>query len=198
MATSSSVMQPSRVQNGSNPSTAAPSRLRVAVTQAELGWLDLQESVDKTCSLITEAAQQGVKIIAFPECRIPGYPGWIWSRPIDMEMATAYIKNSLCVDSPEMDRIRQAAAQHAIVAVLGFSEHAGDSLYISRAVVNGARQGRVLSVRRKIKPTHIGRTVFGDASAGTLSDVVDTAVARVGALACWEHVQPLLKYHMCT
>ncbi|KAL8402872.1 hypothetical protein RB596_009291 [Gaeumannomyces avenae] len=96
-----------------------------------------------------------------------------------MEMATAYIKNSLRVDSPELDRIHKAAAQHAI------------------AVVDRAQQGRVLSVRRKIKPTHMERTVFGDASAETLSGVVDTAVARVGALACWEHVQPLLKYHMC-
>ncbi|KAL8341077.1 hypothetical protein RB601_006939 [Gaeumannomyces tritici] len=111
-----------------------------------------------------------------------------------MEMATAYIKNSLRVDSPEMDRIRQAAAQHAIVAVLSFSERAGDSLYISQAVVDGAQQGRVLSVQRKIKSTHMGRTVFGDASAETLSGVVDTAVA----LVCWGHVQPLLKYHMCT
>ncbi|KAL8393896.1 hypothetical protein RB595_003595 [Gaeumannomyces hyphopodioides] len=199
MATSSDqTMQPAPVQDGSNPSTAGPSRLRVAVTQAESGWLDLQESVDKTCSLIAEAARQGAKILAFPECWIPGYPGWIWNRPIDMEMATTYIKNSLRADSPEMDRIRQAAARHGLVAVLGFSERAGDSLYISQAVIDGAQQGRVLSLRRKIKPTHMERTVFGDASAETLGGVVDTGVARVGALACWEHVQPLLKYHMCT
>jgi nitrilase len=52
--------------------------LRVAVTQAEPGWLDLQASVQKTIDLITEAAQGGAKLIAFPECWITGYPGWIW------------------------------------------------------------------------------------------------------------------------
>ncbi|POR33132.1 Arylacetonitrilase [Tolypocladium paradoxum] len=45
--------------------------------------------------------------------------------------------------------------------------------------------------RRKIKATHMERTIFGEPSA----DVVDTPVARIGALSCWEHLQPLLKYH---
>jgi nitrilase len=42
------------------------------------------------------------------------------------------------------------------------------------------------------------RTVFGDASGETLNGVVDTSIGRVGALACWEHAQPLLKYYMCS
>jgi nitrilase len=52
--------------------------LRVAVTQAEPAWLDLQGSVQKTIDLISEAAQGGAKIVAFPECWMTGYPGWIW------------------------------------------------------------------------------------------------------------------------
>lgn len=50
----------------------------VAAVQAEPEWLDLQAAVDKTCSLIQDAAQRGVRLIAFPECWIPGYPAWIW------------------------------------------------------------------------------------------------------------------------
>lgn len=52
--------------------------LKVAVTQAEPQWLDLVASVNKTCGLINEAAENGAKLVAFPECWIPGYPGWIW------------------------------------------------------------------------------------------------------------------------
>jgi nitrilase len=52
--------------------------LRVAVTQAEPEWLDLQKSVQKTVALISEAAQGGAKLVAFPECWVTGYPGWIW------------------------------------------------------------------------------------------------------------------------
>jgi len=57
---------------------ASSSTIRVAVTQAEPCWLDLTAAVEKTCQLIEEAAQGGAKLIAFPECWIPGYPAWIW------------------------------------------------------------------------------------------------------------------------
>lgn len=52
--------------------------VRVAVTQAEPEWLDLQASVKKTCKLIEAAAEKGTQLISFPECWIPGYPCWIW------------------------------------------------------------------------------------------------------------------------
>lgn len=54
------------------------STIKVAVTQAEPVWLDLQGTVDKTCKLIADAADNGAKLIAFPECWVPGYPCWIW------------------------------------------------------------------------------------------------------------------------
>jgi predicted amidohydrolase len=40
------------------------------------------------------------------------------------------------------------------------------------------------------------RTIFGDSSGDSLHNVVDVPeIGKVGALACWEHMQPLLKYH---
>jgi nitrilase len=54
------------------------SLVRVAVTQAEPEWLDLEASVAKTCKLIEEAASNGAKLVAFPECFVTGYPAWIW------------------------------------------------------------------------------------------------------------------------
>lgn len=106
------------------------------------------------------------------------------------------MRNSLSTSSPEFARILAAAKAHNITVVLGFSENVHDSLYISQAIIS--HEGEVLSKRRKIKATHMERTVFGDADAETgLAGVVETAVGRVGALSCWEHVQPLLKYYMC-
>lgn len=61
------------------PDQTSTSTVRVAVTQAEPEWLDLDASVTKTCSLIEEAAGHGAKLVSFPECWIPGYPAWIWS-----------------------------------------------------------------------------------------------------------------------
>lgn len=52
--------------------------VRVAVTQAEPVWFDLEATVDKTCTLIEEAGANGARLVSFPECWIPGYPAWIW------------------------------------------------------------------------------------------------------------------------
>lgn len=49
-------------------------RLRVAAVQAAPVFLDLDGTIDKTIALMEQAAAQGVKLIAFPETWIPGYP----------------------------------------------------------------------------------------------------------------------------
>jgi nitrilase len=109
-------------------------------------------------------------------------------------MSATYIKNSLKVKSPEMQQICATAAEHNIAVVLGFSENHNDSLYIAQAIISAG--GKVEVLRRKLKPTHMERTIFGDASGSSLDNVVDLPdIGRVGALACWEHTQPLLKYH---
>ncbi|KAK6865015.1 aliphatic nitrilase [Apiospora arundinis] len=52
----------------------ADTTVRVGAVQAEPVWLDLQGSVNKTISLIEEAAADGVQVLGFPEVWIPGYP----------------------------------------------------------------------------------------------------------------------------
>ncbi|GAB7356276.1 hypothetical protein MBLNU459_g7085t1 [Dothideomycetes sp. NU459] len=168
--------------------------MRVAVSQHEPEWLDLQKSVEKACSIIEQAAQGGAKLVTFAEAFIPGYPAWIWTRPLDPVLSTKYIQNSLAVDSDEMRIIQDCAAKNGIVVSLGFSENDNNSLYIAQAIIDS--DGKILMTRRKLKATHMERTIFGDASGNSLMNVVSTTSGhRVGALACWEHAQPLLKYH---
>jgi nitrilase len=93
-----------------------------------------------------------------------------------------------------MSLICEAAREFKISVVLGFSENWNNSLYISQAIID--HQGAIRVMRRKLKATHMERTVFGEASGSSLENVVEVAgLGRVGALACWEHVLPLLKYH---
>lgn len=102
--------------------------------------------------------------------------------------------NSLSYDSLEITKICSAAKVSNVAVVLGFSENDNNSLYISQCTISSA--GEMVMKRRKLKPTHMERTVFGDAGGSSLKNVVDVeGVGKVGALACWEHTQPLLKYH---
>lgn len=122
------------------------------------------------------------------------YPAWIWSRPVDFDLGVKYVENSLKIDSSEMQRIRAAAAENQISVALGFSERDGESVYIAQALID--ENGDLKMSRRKMKPTHMERTIFGDASGQCLAKVVAvTDVGNVGGLSCWEHIQPLLKYY---
>jgi nitrilase len=92
-----------------------------------------------------------------------------------------------------MNRIRTCAASNHIMVALSFSENFHNSLYIAQSLIGA--DGTMMLHRRKIKPTHMERTVFGDGAKDSLHNVAETQFGRVGMLACWEHTQPLLKYH---
>jgi predicted amidohydrolase len=116
------------------------------------------------------------------------------TRSVDLDMTAIYNQNSLEIDSPEMREICACAKENSIAVSLGFAENYKHSLYIAQATIGA--NGEILMQRRKLKATHMERTIFGEASASSLQNVVDVPeIGRVGALACWEHTQPLLKYH---
>jgi nitrilase len=79
------------------------------------------------------------------------------------------------------------------MVVMGLSEKSGGSLYMGQWIIDA--EGRTVATRRKLKPTHVERTIFGEGDGSDLT-VYDTALGRVGALCCWEHLQPLSKYAM--
>ncbi len=176
------------------PATLHP-KLRVAAVQAAPVFLDLDATIDKTIALMKEAAKQGAQLVAFPETWIPGYPWWIWlnSPAMGMQYVQRYNDNSLVVGSAEFQRLAQAARDIGIWMSTGYSERAGGSLYIAQALFDD--QGHVVKTRRKLKPTHVERTVFGEGDGSDLA-VMQTAIGNVGMLACWEHLQPLSKYAM--
>lgn len=101
-----------------------------------------------------------------------------------------------------MKHICATAKETSTAVVLGFSERCGTSVYIAQAIISP--QGEILMNRRKLKPTHQERTVFGDGSGNDLRNVVEidfggeVGKVKVGCLNCWEHTQPLLKYHSYT
>jgi aliphatic nitrilase len=174
--------------------TAHP-KFRAAAVQAAPAFLDLDACVDKALALIAEAAGRDARLIAFPETWFPGYPFFLWldSPAWSMQFVQRYHDNSLVVGSAEYERLAQAARDHHINVVLGYSEKRGGSLYLGQALIDDA--GRTVYARRKLKPTHVERTLFGEGDGADLT-VIDTPLGRIGSLCCWEHLQPLSKYAM--
>lgn len=124
----------------------------------------------------------------------------IRTRPVDPALGTQYIFNSLPLEGSGMEEIKKTAKQNNIAVVLGFSERTpSNSLYIANAIISP--QGEIVLSRKKIKPTHMERTVYGDGNGEDLNNVVEIdfgeGIGRIniGVLNCWEHTQPLLKYH---
>jgi aliphatic nitrilase len=173
-------------------------KYKVAVVQAAPVFLDLDATVDKTIALIEQAAGQGAKLIAFPETFIPGYPWQIWlgapAWAIGRGFVQRYFDNSLAYDSPQADKIRSAVKRAKLTAVLGLSERAGGSLYIAQWLIGP--DGETIARRRKLRPTHAERTVFGEGDGSDLAVHERPDIGRLGALCCWEHLQPLSKYAM--
>ena len=168
---------------------------KVAVVQAAPIFLDLEKSIDKTITLIEEAASKGAKLINFGETWLPGYPFYIWlDAPVmGMQFVQRYFENSLELGSEQHQRICDAAKKNNIYVGLGFSERDGGSLYIAQMLIDD--EGEMVFTRRKLKPTHVERTVFGNGDGSDLT-VHDSDIGKIGGLACWEHLQPLSKYAM--
>jgi aliphatic nitrilase len=170
-------------------------KFRAAAVQAAPAFLDLDRSVEKAIGLIEQAAKQNVRLIAFPETWIPGYPFWIWlgAPAWGMRFVQRYFENSLVRGSRQWQALAEAARRHSMHVVMGYSERAGGSLYMGQAMFGP--DGGLIAARRKLKPTHAERTVFGEGDGSHLA-VHDTGIGRLGALCCWEHIQPLSKYAM--
>lgn len=169
--------------------------IKAACVQAAPVFMNLNESIVKAEKIVAEAAANGAKLVAFPETWLPGYPWFIWlGAPAEgMRFIPPYHANSMEAHSPEMKRLQKIAAKYEVTLVMGYSERAGGSRYMSQVIIG--EQGEILLNRRKLKPTHVERTIFGEGDGSDLV-VVDAAFGRLGALNCWEHMQPLVKMAM--
>lgn len=49
----------------------------IAAVQASPVFMDREATIEKTCGLIAEAAENGARLVILPETFIPGYPDWI-------------------------------------------------------------------------------------------------------------------------
>ena len=167
--------------------------IRAAAVQLSPVLFSRSGTAEKALEAIAEAASQGAQLVVFPETFIPYYPYFSFVQPpvlMGKEHMRLY-EEAVEVPGPVTDSVSRAAAAHQIVVVLGVTERDHGSLYNTQLVFDA--DGTLLLKRRKITPTYHERMVWGQGDGSGLR-VVQTAVGRLGALACWEHYNPLARY----
>ena len=150
-------------------------------------------TVTKVLNAIAEAAGRGVNLIVFPETFVPWYPYFSFVYP-PVSTGKDHIRlyeHAVTIPDPVTDAVSAAARRHNMVVVLGVNERDHGSLYNAQIIFDA--DGTLKLARRKITPTFHERMIWGQGDGSGLK-VVDTNVGRVGALACWEHYNPLARY----
>jgi nitrilase len=178
--------------------------VRVAVVQAAAKPFDRDAAVDEVCAATERAAEQGARLILFPEAYVGGYP-WglsfgtavggrsdagrrVWQR---------YWSTAITVPGPEVTRMGEAAQQAGVHLCVGVIErdstYGGGTLYCTLVYIGP--DGSLLGKHRKLKPTAAERLIWGEGDGSTLT-TVDTDYGTVGGLICWENYMPLARMAM--
>jgi nitrilase len=167
--------------------------IRAAAVQIAPVLHNREATTEKVCRSIADAAGKGANLVVFPETFVPYYPYFSFVLPpvlMGPEHMRLY-EQAVTVPGPVTEEVSAAAKANGVVVVLGVNERDYGSLYNTQLVFDA--DGRIVLKRRKITPTFHERMVWGQGDASGLR-VVETAVGRIGALACWEHYNPLARY----
>ncbi|MEB3351517.1 MAG: Nit6803 family nitrilase [Cyanobacteriota bacterium] len=165
----------------------------VAAAQIRPVLFSLEGSTDRVIAAMEEAALEGVELIVFPETFLPYYPYFSFVEP-PVLMGPSHLRlydQAVRLDGPEVARIAATARRLGMHVLLGINERDGGSLYNTQLLIDAS--GRLVLKRRKITPTYHERMVWGQGDGAGLQ-VVDTSLGRIGALACWEHYNPLARF----
>lgn len=150
-------------------------------------------TVQKVVDKIADLGRRGVQFATFPETIVPYYPYFSFlQRPFEMGVEQLrLLDQAVTVPSAATHAIADAAAEASMVVSIGVNERDGGTLYNTQLLFDA--DGTLLQRRRKIAPTYHERMVWGRGDGSGLR-AVDSAVGRIGQLACWEHYNPLARY----
>ncbi len=172
---------------------AEPRKIRAAAAQIAPDLTSGAVTLQKVTAVIEEAAAKGAELVVFPETLVPWYPYFSFVLP-PVQSGDEHMRlyeHAVVAPGPETALVASAAKKHGIVVVLGINERDHGSLYNTQLVFDA--DGVIKLKRRKITPTFHERMIWGQGDGSGLK-VVETKVGRIGALACWEHYNPLARY----
>ncbi|WP_041700806.1 carbon-nitrogen hydrolase family protein [Clostridium kluyveri] len=175
--------------------------VRVAAVQTSPVIMNLDDTVEKTLTLIKKAGEMEASIVVFPEAFISAYPrglsfGFVvGSRTMEGRKDwQRYYESSVAVPGDITDILGKAAQEADVYLSIGVVEK--DSREINRTLyctnLFFGPDGKLLGKHRKLKPTGTERCVWGEGDGSTLT-VIDTPYGKMGSLICWENYMPLAR-----
>ncbi len=171
--------------------------VRAAAVQIAPDLTSRDGTLTRVLNALEEAAGKGAEFVVFPETFIPWYPYFSFVLP-PVKQGPEHLRlmdQAVTVPSDVTRALGSACRRLGVVAVVGINERDHGSLYNAQLIFD--TDGAIKLKRRKITPTYHERMIWGQGDGAGL-EVVDTAVGRVGALACWEHYNPLARYALMT
>jgi predicted amidohydrolase len=182
-------------EEGAAMTYEAPRSFRAAAVQDASVWLDRAGSTEKACALIELAGAGGADIVALPESFIPGFPYWVFVKPLGETGAwhARLHEQAVEIPGPEIDALSAAAKRAGAIAVVGATERDRGSvgtLYNTNIVVS---PDGYVGKHRKLVPTWGERVVWTGGDGSTLR-VFPTPFGPLGTLNCGENLNTLARY----
>jgi nitrilase len=177
--------------------------MKVACVQAEPVVLDRAATIDKLARLTSEAAQNGAKLVVFPETYVAVYPSsrWAralagWSDPRAKAAFAALARESVAVPGPDERRLGEVARDNGVWLVTGVNEvdpNRPGTIYNS--LLYHSPTGDLALHHRKLVPTNHERLIWGPGDGRGLR-AIPTELGRIGGLVCWENYMPLARFSL--
>lgn len=170
-------------------------------------WFDTDATLAKGVRLIEQAAEEGARLVVFPETWLPGFPYWgadvsdddglaSGSQGLSRDIWAHYLWSSIEVPGKETDILCEVARRTKTMVVMGINER--DKQFRGRmynSILYISSDGEILGTHRKICPTSTERLFHtpGD-GGGNLKTVFPTELGKIGGTICGEHSQLPLIY----
>lgn len=173
---------------------------RAAVVQAASHPYDSIAAAENAAALLCKAADNGARLVVFPEAFIGGYPkGASFGTPVGMRKPQGrtdyqqYHEAAIGLDGPEVEILAEATASTGAFAVIGVIERDGGTVYCTALFFDGKKG--LVAKHRKLMPTGAERLIWGFGDGSTMP-VIDTPLGRIGAVICWENYMPMMRMAM--
>ncbi len=131
-----------------------PTTLRIAVVQIDIAFADPDRNIDAVLSRGREAAEQGARLVVFPECTLTGYC---------FESRDEAWSHALCLDDPRLRAVEGLCREAGVWIIVGFAERADQKLHNTCVLLGPAG---LVAVYRKTHLPSLGLDKYADQADG--------------------------------